>query len=605
MTPSLLKIFLVFLLLAGTLSPAQSHAYRKKHRAPAKPVAPAQPVTPLRFEDVAAKAGLTSALTCGSDEKRYIMEALCGGVAFFDYDNDGWADILLVGGSKLEAVKSPATADCAQFETRLYHNNHNGTFTDVTARSGLNPRPCRWGFGVAVGDYDNDGHDDLYITYLDGGALFHNNGDGTFTDVTAKAGVDNGGQWGTSAAFGDYDNDGHLDLYVANYVSLDLNNLPPFGSSVFCQYRGIPVSCGPRGLKGGRDHLYRNNGDGTFTDVTEKMGIDPDSYYGLGVIWADFENHGCDDLYVADDSSASLMYHNDCQGHLTEVGTQAGVAYSEDGREQAGMGVDVADFDHDGWPDLAKTNFSDDANNLYHNDGTGEFTDEQAASGFGPVSIPFLGFGLKFFDYDNDGWADIFVANGHVNPQVDQKAFGVSYAERYLLFHNLHGKFQEVGLQAGDAFLGKQVARGTAVADFNNNGGLDLLASRLGATPHLLKNSSTRGHWIRIKTVGTRSNRDGYGARVEISAGGVAQEAEVRANCSYLSASDARVHFGLGEAAKVDSIIVRWPSGTVDTVRNEAADQDLVMREGAGVVQRVPAPKPSGRAKSGTKKRPR
>jgi len=605
MTPSLLKIFLVFLLLAGTLLPAQSHAYRKKHRAPAKPVAPAQPVTPLRFEDVAAKAGLTSALTCGSDEKRYIMEALCGGVAFFDYDNDGWADILLVGGSKLEAVKSPATADCAQFETRLYHNNHNGTFTDVTARSGLNPRPCRWGFGVAVGDYDNDGHDDLYITYLDGGALFHNNGDGTFTDVTAKAGVDNGGQWGTSAAFGDYDNDGHLDLYVANYVSLDLNNLPPFGSSVFCQYRGIPVSCGPRGLKGGRDHLYRNNGDGTFTDVTEKMGIDPDSYYGLGVIWADFENHGCDDLYVADDSSASLMYHNDCQGHLTEVGTQAGVAYSEDGREQAGMGVDVADFDHDGWPDLAKTNFSDDANNLYHNDGTGEFTDEQAASGFGPVSIPFLGFGLKFFDYDNDGWADIFVANGHVNPQVDQKAFGVSYAERYLLFHNLHGKFQEVGLQAGDAFLGKQVARGTAVADFNNNGGLDLLASRLGATPHLLKNSSTRGHWIRIKTVGTRSNRDGYGARVEISAGGVAQEAEVRANCSYLSASDARVHFGLGEAAKVDSIIVRWPSGTVDTVRNEAADQDLVMREGAGVVQRVPAPKPSGRAKSGTKKRPR
>ena len=523
MTPSSLKIFLVFLLLAGTLSPAQSHAYRKRHRAPAKPVAPAQPVTPLRFEDVAAKAGLTSSLTCGGDEKRYIMEALCGGVAFFDYDNDGWADILLVGGSRLEAVRSPASADCAQFETRLYHNNRNGTFTDVTARSGLNPRPCRWGFGVAVGDYDNDGHDDLYITYLDGGALFHNNGDGTFTDVTAKAGVDNGGQWGTSAAFADYDNDGHLDLYVANYVSLDLNNLPPFGSSVFCQYRGIPVSCGPPGLKGARDHLYHNNRDGTFTDMAEKMGIDPDSYYGLGVIWADFEKHGCDDLYIADDSSASLMYHNDCQGHLSDVGTQAGVAYSEDGREQAGMGVDVADYDHDGWPDLAKTNFSDDANNLYHNDGTGEFTDEQAASGFGPVSIPFLGFGLKFFDYDNDGWADIFVANGHVNPQVDQKAFGVSYAERYLLFHNLHGKFQEVGLQAGDAFLGKQVARGTAVADFNNNGGLDLLVSRLGATPHLLKNSSTRGHWIRIKTVGTRSNRDGYGARVEISAGGVFQ----------------------------------------------------------------------------------
>src|SRR5947209_2734546 len=382
------------LLLLAALSVGADTAHRPPRRAASRHSNPAPrvPAGPIHFEDIAKQAGLNSQLTCGSPEKRYILEAMCGGVAFFDYDNDGWADILLVGGSTLEAMKPPLKTECSKYQTRLYHNNQDGTFTDVTANSGLNPRPCRWGYGVAVGDYDNDGYDDLYITYFDGGALFHNNGDGTFTDVTAKTGVDNGGSWGTSAAFADYDNDGHLDLYVANYVSLDLNNLPPFGSSVYCQYRGIPVSCGPRGLKGARDHLYRNNGNGTFTDVTEKMGIDPDADYGLGVIWADFEKHGCDDLYVADDSSASMMYHNDCQGHLTEVGTQAGVAYSEDGREQAGMGVDVADYDHDGWPDLAKTNFSDDDNNLYHNDGSGEFTDEQAASGFGHVRSPFLGF---------------------------------------------------------------------------------------------------------------------------------------------------------------------------------------------------------------------
>ena len=508
---------------------------------------------PIHFEDIAKQAGLNSTLTCGSPEKRYILEAMCGGVAFFDYDNDGWADVLLVGGSTLEAIKSPAGTDCSKYATRLYHNNQDGTFTDVTANSGLNPRPCRWGYGVAVGDYDNDGYDDLYITYFDGGALFHNNGDGTFTDVTAKADVDNGGSWGTSAAFGDYDNDGHLDLYVANYVSLDLNNLPPFGSSVYCQYRGIPVSCGPRGLKGARDHLYHNNGNGTFTDVTEKMGIDPDGDYGLGVIWADFEKKGCDDLFVADDSSPSLFYRNDCHGHFTEEGVQAGLAYSADGREQAGMGVDVADYDNDGWPDLAKTNFSDDANNLYHNDGSGEFTDEQGPSNFGPVSIPFLGFGLKFFDFDNDGWPDVFLANGHVNPQVDQHSFGVSYAERYLLFHNLHdGKFEEVGKEGGAPFQLNLVSRGAAVADFDNDGGLDLLVSHLGGAPSLLRNDSKRGHWIRIKTIGTRSNRDGFGARVEVTAGGLTQTGEVRANSSYLSASDRRIHFGLGQATEVD-----------------------------------------------------
>src|SRR6266568_7858392 len=320
----------------------------------------------ISFNDVTRAAGIDFHLTCGSLEKRYIMETMCGGVAVFDYDNDGWMDIYFVNGSTLEDLHA---GKC--HPGKLYRNNHDGTFTDVSAKSGLNH--CGWGFGVAVGDYDNDGWEDLYVTYLDGGVLYHNNRDGTFTDVTAKAGVGNAGHWGTSAAFGDYDGDGHLDLYVANYVDLDLDHLPEFGQGPFCQYRGIPVSCGPRGLKGGRDRLYRNNGDGTFTDVTERLNIDPNAYYGLGVLWLDYDQDGCLDLYVANDSSPSLLYHNNCHGGFDEVGAQAGVAYSADGREQAGMGVDTADYDNDGWPDIVKTNLSDDGNNLYHNDHSGGF----------------------------------------------------------------------------------------------------------------------------------------------------------------------------------------------------------------------------------------
>ncbi len=550
-----------------------------------KPTAAAKPApAPIQFVDVARAAGLRTPLLCGGAEKAYVMESLCGGVAFFDYDNDGWMDILLVNGSSLSDLKAGIC-----HPPQLLHNNHNGTFTDVSVKSGLDL--CGWGFGVAVGDYDNDGFEDLYITTLQGGHLYHNDGNGHFTDVTAKAGVDDGGLWGTSAAFGDYDNDGYLDLYVANYVELDLNNLPLFGSSVFCQYRGIPVSCGPRGLKGARDRLYHNNGDGTFTDVTEKMNIDPDGNYGLGVIWGDYDKDGCLDLYLADDSTPSMLYHNDCHGGLVESGVVAGGAYSADGREQAGMGVDFGDYDNDGWPDLAKTNFSDDANNLYHNDHDGGFTDLAAPSGFGPISIPFLGFGLKFLDFDNDGWKDVFVANGHVNPQVDAHAFGVSYAERALLFHNRGGgKMEEVGPQAGAALNERHVARGAAVADFDNDGALDILVTRLGEPPALLRNTGAKsGHWIRIKTIGTRSNRDGFGARIEVTAGGLTQMDEVRANSSYLSASDPRPHFGLGESKTVDSIVIHWPSGTVDTIRNEQADQTITVQEGKGIVSRMPS----------------
>jgi hypothetical protein len=536
---------------------------------------------PVSFVDITHAAGIDFHLTCGGAEKRYIMESMCGGIAVFDYDNDGWMDILLINGSTLEDLQAKKC-----HSSKLYRNNHDGTFTDVTLKAGLNH--CDWGFGVAVGDYDNDGWEDLYITYLDGAVLYHNNGDGTFTDVTAKAGVGNSGRWGTSAAFGDYDNDGYLDLYVANYVDLDLNHLPEFGQGAFCQYRGIPVSCGPRGLKGGRDRLYRNNGDGTFTDVTEKLNIDPDSYYGLGVLWLDYDLDGCPDLYVANDSSPSLLYHGDCKGGFTEVGVQAGVAYSADGREQAGMGIDSADYDNDGWPDIAKANFSDDTNNLFHNDHNGEFTDLAGPANFGPVSIPFLGFGMKFLDFDNDGWKDIFVADGHVNPQVDGHSFGVTYAERPLLFRNLKsGKFEEIGMRAGAALARRYVARGAATADLLNDGREDLLVSVLDGSPLLLRNETAKvGHWLRIKVVGTASNRDGFGARVQVKAGALTQSAEVRANSSFESASDPRLHFGLGDATIVDSIIIHWPSGKVETLGPEKADQELVVHEGRGVVNR-------------------
>jgi len=596
-------------------SPAQSaHSATERptstqKSAGAKPAPKAQSAPPL-FVDVTQSAGISFHLNCGSREKLYIVETQCGGAAAFDYDNDGWLDILLIDGSTIEDYKA---GKC--HPPHLYHNNHDGTFTDVSAKSGLNF--CGWGYGVAIGDYDNDGWEDVYITGFDHSALYHNNHDGTFTDVTAQAGVANPGRWGTSAAFGDYDNDGNLDLYIANYVDVDMNNLPPFGVGPFCQYRGIPVNCGPRGLKGSRDRLYHNNGDGTFTDVTEKLGIDPNSYYGLGVLWLDYDKDGCLDLYVANDSSPSLLYHNNCHGGFTEVGAEAGVAYSSNGGEQAGMGIDSEDYDRDGWPDIVKTNFSDDSNNLYHNDHNGEFTDLAGPANIGAISYPFLGFGAKFLDYDNDGWPDLFIANGHVDPQVQGQNFGVDYAERPFLFHNLGsqgkvGKFEELGEKSGPALAKKYVARAALAADFWNRGRADLLFTVLDGSPVLLRNEVPHpGHWLRIKMIGHKSNRDGFGAQVEISAagpgspagpflasggGGFRQYSEVRTNSSFESASDPRLHFGLGAATRVDSIVVRWPSGQVDRIGPQSADQELVIEEGKGVIAGGPQnPSPSKR----------
>ncbi|MBI3662088.1 MAG: CRTAC1 family protein [Acidobacteria bacterium] len=552
-----------------------------------------------QFVDVTRSAGIDFHLTCGGPQKLYIMDSMCGGAAFLDYDNDGWPDILLVNGSTLDDLRgntSPAS--------KFYHNNGDGTFTEVTEKAGLTHRG--WCMGVAAGDYDNDGWPDIYITCLTGAVLYRNQGDGTFRDVTAQSGAGNPGRWGTSAAFADYDKDGFLDLYVANYVDLDLNHLPEFGSTALCQYRGIPVSCGPRGLPGSRDRLYHNNGDGTFTDVTEPMGIDPGAFYGLGVVWADFDNDGWPDVYVANDSMPSLLYHNNGGQSFTEVGLPAGVALSMDGREQAGMGVDFGDYDNDGWPDLVKTNFSDDTNNLYHNNRDGTFEDRGGPAGFAAISTPFLGFGARFFDYDNDGWKDILIANGHVNPQVDGHRFGVTYAQRALLFHNLrNGQFEELGLRAGAALKPLRVSRGLAVADFDNDGALDVLMTNLDAGPVLLRNTGRdRGHWIRVKLLGTKSNRDGFGAHVQVVAGSLTQTDEARANASYLSASDPRLHFGLGGASRAERIVIRWPSGTVDNIENEAADQEIVVREGAGVVARRAGQQAPRRSAPGLGKRP-
>jgi enediyne biosynthesis protein E4 len=562
-----------------------------------------------QFVEVSKQAGIHFTLTSGSLEKRYIIEAKGGGgVAWIDSNNDGFPDLFLVNGSTFEHWKrgdSPRSA--------LYRNNGDGTFTDISGGSGLDK--TGWGMGVCVGDYDNDGFDDLYVTYYGANVLYHNNGNGTFTDVTDKAGV-RGHGWGMGCGFGDYDNDGHLDLYVANYVDVDINHLAEPGSAPNCTYRGIATFCGPRGLPGGRDILFHNKGDGTFTDVTEKAGIDRDSYFGLGVVWSDYDQDGRQDIYVANDSTPSALYHNNGDGTFTDVGVEAGVAYGGEGQEQAGMGTDFGDYDNDGWMDLVKGNFSDDTKNLYHNNRDGTFTDVTYEAGVGDVGWLLCTFGAKFLDYDNDGWKDILLANGQVFPQIDRYQTGITYAERRLLFHN-RGlatgvapagparsssttgtvKFDEVGLGSGPGFAIKKVSRGLAVADYDNDGDLEIVVTNMNDSPDLLRHAHKNPHHSAlVKTVGTRSNRDGIGARVTVAAGNLTQYDEVRSGGSYLSSSDLRLHFGLGAAKNIDRLEVRWPSGQVDTVRKVPADRIVTLKEGQGIVESKPF-RPSQKAK--------
>jgi len=568
-----------FLVLAGGLALAQEPAVLPNAKAPL-----------ANFIDMGEKAGLTVTTVFGGvDTKKYIIETTGTGIAIFDYDNDGWPDIFVVNGTTLEgfpADKAPTN--------HLYHNNHDGTFTDVTEKAGL--VATGWGQGVCVGDYDNDGWEDLYVTYYGKNRLYHND-HGVFTEVAERAGVAGSGKaWGTGCAFVDFNRDGHLDLFVANYVNFDLFTAPTPGEGTSCNWKGVPVMCGPRGLRASKNILYQNRGHGTFSDVTTKAHIDRTSgHFAFSVSTLDFDDDGWPDIYVACDSAPSILYHNNRDGTFTDVAVMAGVAFNEDGREQAGMGSTVADYNGDGRLDIFKTNFSDDTPTLYRNDGDGVFSDVTYSAGLGRHT-QYLGWGTMFFDFDNDGWPDLILANGHVYPEVDKYQLGSTYKERRLLYHNNgNGTFTDVSADAGPGINASSSARGLAVGDLWNDGQLSVVINNVYATPSLLVNSVHSGnHWIAFKTVGTRSNRDGIGARISVKNGERTLVDEVRSGSSYISQNDMRVHFGLGVRTKIDSVQVRWPSGLVEHFDNLPADTIYTLKEGSGKMVSTAPQKPSG-----------
>ena len=531
-----------------------------------------------QLEDVTKKTGIQFA-HIAAPEKKYIVESMGGGVLLLDYDRDGWLDIYFTNSPtvdmSLKGQKSPSA---------LYHNNHDGTFTDVTAKAGV-ATPC-FAMGGAVGDYNNDGWPDIYVTCFGGNVLYRNNGDGTFTDVTAKAGVADG-RWSTGAAFGDYDGDGFVDLMVSNYVDFHLDDMPRFGSSTTCKYRGLDVQCGPRGLKGAGDALFHNNGDGTFTNVSKAAGVDdPNGYYGLGTIWADFNNSGRPDIYIANDSGPNFLYRNDGKGKFTEIGLESGTAVSEDGSEQASMGVAIGDYNHTGRPSLYVTNFSDEDDALYRNDGGWDFRDVSYQAGVALPSLPWVKWGDAFADLDNDGWLDLIAVSGHVYPQVDTLPSGGGYRQPKLLHLNQQdGTFCDASDLAGPALLEKRVSRGLAVGDLFNEGNVDVVVGDLDGGPMILKNHGAAGrHWISLELAGTKSNRLALGARVKVIAGGMNQTDEIHSGGSYLSQNDLRLHFGLGSATVAESVEIRWPSGATETLKNLAADNFYSVLEGKGVV---------------------
>lgn len=565
----------------------------------------------VKFTDVTKAAGLGGfRFISGTPAKDYILEAPGAGGAFVDYDNDGWLDVYLVNGATFDFLRGNARAPRAA----LYRNNQDGTFTEVTERAGV--ANTAWGQGICAGDFDNDGWADLYVTNFGKNRLYRNNRDGTFTDLAEKAGVALG-NWSAGCAFGDYDGDGRLDLFVAGYVDFDINNLPPPASGkqvdrqtsqsairnprsegrgasysagmTACQYRGQRVMCGPRGLKGAPDHLFRNNGDGTFTETSVKAGVaDAPGHYGFGVAWFDYDDDGRLDLAVANDSTPSYLYRNRGDGTFEDVSFVSGTALNENGREQAGMGIAIGDYNGDGRLDVHRTNFSDDTNVLYHNDGGGNFTETTFQAGLGEISIPFLGWGTNFFDYDNDGALDLLVANGHVYPGVDQLDWGTSYKQRLLLFRNVQGKFFEVGASAGAALYLPRAARGSAVGDFDNDGDQDILLNNLDDAPSLLRNEAGAGHWLTLRLVGKISDkcpRDAIGTTVFCTANGRRMRAEVASGRSYNSQSDLRPHFGLGPATQVDRLEVRWANGSTEEYQIKGVDQSLVIEQGRGIVK--------------------
>jgi hypothetical protein len=543
----------------------------------------------VNFVNVARESGLNVKTIFGGEHKnKYLLETTGCGVAFYDYDNDGWLDIFLVNGSRLEGFPAGQAPS-----SHLLKNNRDGTFTDVTAQAGL--QHSGWGQGVCIGDYDNDGYEDLFVTYFGKNVLYHNNGNGTFTDVTEKAGVGGSGKrWNTGCAFVDYDRDGHLDLFVANYIDLDLATAPVPESGP-CLYKGVMVACGPPGLNGGKNILYRNNGNGTFTDVTEQAGIlGANGTYGLGVLTADFDNDGWPDIYVANDSTASALYQNKKNGKFVDIAMEAGCALSADGKPQAGMGISAADYDLDGNLDIVKTNFAGDTPSLYHNTGGATFEDATFAAGLGRHT-QFLGWGCGFFDMDNDGWPDILICNGHVYPEVEQLKTEAGYPQQKLLYKNLrNGRFDDVSQQAGAGITVPVASRGCAFGDFDNDGDIDVVVNTVNDYPQLLRcDSSQVRNWIKVRTIGTKSNRSGIGARLRCVSHPSDEEKphqqidEVRSGGSYISQNDLRVHFGLGKADKAEILEIRWPSGQIDTLKDVKANQLIYVKEGEGIVRSV------------------
>lgn len=539
----------------------------------------------VEFVNVAREAGLrTKTIFGGQSNNRFLLETTGCGVAFLDYDDDGWLDIFLVNGTRFEAKWTKGDAPT----NRLYRNNRDGTFKDVTLEAGL--ARTGWGQGCCAGDYNNDGHIDLVVTYWGDCVLYRNRGDGTFEDVSESSGLAKTARktakglnrWNTGCAFLDYDKDGHLDLFVANYIDFDPKTvaLPESGN---CRYKGMRVACGPPGLDGGKNLLFRNNGDGSFIDVSAKSGIlDTPGTYGLGVLVSDFDNDGWPDIYVANDSTSSAFYKNNHDGTFTDIAIEAGVAFSADGKPQAGMGVSAADYDGDGKLDIVKTNFAGDTSSLYRNLGNNTFEDMTYQAGLGR-NTRFLGWGAMFGDFDNDGRPDIILTNGHVYPEVGESAAEYGYRQRKVLYRNMgNGRFADVSSEAGTGILEPVPGRGCAIGDFDNDGDLDLVVNCINDFPQLLRCDSTlKNNWIKLRLIGTKSNRSAIGARVHCTAGGLRQIDEVRSGGSYVSQNDLRIHFGLAKSESAD-IEIRWPSGAIDRFSGMAANRIYQVTEGRG-----------------------
>jgi hypothetical protein len=535
----------------------------------------------IRFRDITAQAGIRFVHNNGAFGKKYLPETMGPGCAFIDFDNDGWPDILLMNGEDWPGHKRLVSTP------KLYRNNHDGTFSDVTRKAGL--AVSMFGLGVAVGDYDNDGYDDLFLTALGQSHLFHNNGNGTFTEVTKAAGLWGPNEFSTGAAWVDYDRDGKLDLVVANYVQWSLPG------DLYCTLDGAHKSyCTPESYKGSSARLWHNLGNGKFEDVTQKAKFYEPTSKSLGIAILDYNADGWPDILLANDTQPNKLYLNKRDGTFDEKGVSAGIAFSEDGVARAGMGVDAADYDRSGRPSLIITNFANQMISLYHNEGNGLFVDEAPRSDVGRATLVTLGFGCFFFDYDNDGWPDIFVADGHIENEIERVQKRVSYAEPPHLFRNLGGgKFQEVTESMGSAFAAPKVARGAAYADIDNDGSLDLLMTTNGGRPHLFHNEGSANHSLRVKLVGTKSNRDGIGSVVRVKSGKDEQWQMLRSGSSYLSQSELVLTFGLGTQSKADSLEVQWPSGQVDKLSNISASQTVTIQEGNGVMASRPYAKPS------------